>query len=220
MVVVVCAVWVGLGARYAEANNNPGVVPIDGSAQRAVYGNLAAAWWQWATETPTNKNALVDTTGKNCASNQTGSVWFLAGTLDGSSVTRTCTVPQGTYLFFPLSNDFYGAFLTDPADQRTEDFVRSQVECIEGAIVTATIDGVPVNNPQHYLETSSLFSIQLPKNNVFGVTAAEVPKLTLSPVADEGYYLYLYPLAPGYHTIHFTAAPARRAGARRTPRTT
>ena len=32
------------------------------------------------------------------------------------------------------------------------------------------------------------------------------PALTLDPVADRGYYLYLPPLSTGTHTIHFTVA--------------
>ena len=198
----------GLGLGRAEAQeSNPGIVP-----NGPIYGQLAANWWVWAAETQANKAAILDTTGKDCGSNQKGDVFFLAGTLDGSPVTRTCKVPKGVSLFFPLSNDFYGAFLTDPADQRTEEFIRSQVECIAGAVVTATIDGVPVNDPEQYLEKSALFSLQLPKKNIFGVTAAQVPDLTLSPSVDEGYYLLVKPLAPGAHTIQFTAAPGESCG--------
>jgi hypothetical protein len=207
--VIICAMWIGLGVGRAQAADNPAVVPFDPT----VYGNLAANWWEWAAETQANKSAVLDTTGKYCGSNQKGNVFFLAGTLDGSSVTRNCTsVPAGTFLFFPLSNDFYGAFLTDPADQRTPAFVREQVACMTGAVVTATIDGVPVNDPEQYLEESALFSLQLPTKNIFGVTAAQVPQLTLSPAADQGYYLLLKPLSRGTHSIQFTAEPGTSCG--------
>ncbi|HVU51876.1 MAG TPA: hypothetical protein VHL80_14365 [Polyangia bacterium] len=205
-VVIVCALWVGLGVgRAAATDGNPGIVPIAGPVGHAIYGTLAAKWWQWAAETPAPESALLDTTGANCASHQGREVWFLAGTLDGSPVTRSCAVPRGTYLFFPLANDFYGAFTTDPAAHKTVPYLRSQVTCIADAVVSATIDGVPVNDPQQYLELSIPFAIHLPEDNIFGVTAADVPHLLLAPAVDEGYYLYLKPLAPGAHTIHFTA---------------
>jgi hypothetical protein len=132
-------------------------------------------------------------------------VWFLAGLFSASAVMRTCTIPTGTALFVPLANAFYGAFLTDPPEQRTEAFVRSQVSCIEDATVSAEIDGVAVPNPQQYLERSPLFSVQLPPNNVFGVDETVVPELRLEPSVDEGFYLFLEPLPPGPHTIHFHA---------------
>jgi hypothetical protein len=134
-------------------------------------------------------------------------VWFLAGTLSGGPVTRTCAVPTGTFLFFPIVNSVYGAFLTDPDDTRTEAFVRAQTECVVGAEVHAEVDGVPVNDPAQYLERSSLFITHFPADNVFGVTPADVPGMTLDPTVDTGYYLYLNPLPPGTHTLHFSSAP-------------
>jgi hypothetical protein len=196
-----------LGSAGAASKDNPGIVTNSGSGATA-YSSLAAAWWQWATETPAPEAAVIDETGVNCANNQKQpGVFFLAGTLGGGTLTRTCTVPAGSSLFFPLANDFYGAFLTDPASTRTTGFVRKQTQCVVGAAVTAEIDGVPVGTPTQYLEQSTIFSLHLPEDNVFGVTSDEVPDLTLDPSADRGYYLYVKPLAPGAHTIHFTSAP-------------
>jgi hypothetical protein len=194
-------------ARATAGKDNPGIVPIDGQGETA-YGQLAAAWWKWAVETPTPQSPLLDTTGANCAVNQTQpGVWFLAGTLGGGTFTRSCAVPSATFLFFPLANTFYGAFLTDPPSTRTDGFVRRQTKCVLGAELHAEIDGVPVVSSQQYNEQSPLFAIHLPTDNVFGVTAEEVPELTLDPSVDRGYYLYLDPLSPGTHTIHFSTAP-------------
>jgi hypothetical protein len=120
---------------------------------------------------------------------------------------RTGTIPTGTALFFPLANLFYGAFLTDPDSTRTEAFIRSQVTCIEGAGLTVTLDGKPVLCPNQYLEKSAIFTIHLPADNIFGATPDQIPELTLDPVADEGYYLFLRPLPPGEHTLHWTVTP-------------
>jgi hypothetical protein len=195
-----------LGSASA-GKDNPGIVANNGQGATA-YSELAAAWWKWATETPAPEAAVIDPTGANCANNQKQpGVFFLAGTLGGGTVSRTCTIPSGQYLFFPLANDFYGAFLTDPSNTRTNGYVRKQTQCLVGAAVQAEIDGVPVASPSQYLEQSTIFSLHLPEDNVFGVTADEVPDLTLDPSADRGYYLYVKPLAPGVHTIHFGSAP-------------
>jgi hypothetical protein len=33
-----------------------------------------------------------------------------------------------------------------------------------------------------------------------------IPELLLSPSAEQGYYLFLYPLSPGKHTIRWVAS--------------
>lgn len=177
------------------------VVPSNAKPHGRSYGEWAAAWWQWALETPSSMNPLLDQTGANCAVNQSGQVWFLAGTLDGSSVSRSCTISTGTALFFPIANNFYGAFLTDPPATKTEEFLRQQVACVEGATLSASIDGKPVSDLRDQFEQSPLFTVQLPEDNVFGASPADVPQLKLTPAVDAGYYLFLNPLSPGQHTL-------------------
>jgi hypothetical protein len=166
------------------------------------YSQLGAHWWQWALSQSADKSPLLDSTGANCGNGQQGLVWFLAGSSDGSPVNRTCTVPYGKTIVFPIVNGAYFAFATDPADQRTESFVRGQVTFVEGAAnLKVEIDGIPVANPKAYLEKSTLFSVTLPDNNIYGLPAGFV----LAPSADEGYYIALQPLTPGSHTVHFHA---------------
>jgi hypothetical protein len=61
---------------------------------------LSAEWWQWALSIPTSVNPLTDGTGEDCMVGQRGTTWFLAGVFTGGTVTRTCSIPQGTMLFF------------------------------------------------------------------------------------------------------------------------
>lgn len=171
------------------------------------YAEWAAAWWQWALETPASQNPLLDTTGEFCAVAQTAKVWFLAGSIDGSPVSRSCTIPTGTALLLPLANFFYGAVLNDPPETRTEAFVRAQVACVEGAVISLTIDGVPVPTPERFFERSILFSVQLPADNIFGVDESIVPELLLSPSVDAGYYVIIRPLPPGTHILHLVTVP-------------
>ena len=185
---------------------SPSIAPIQSYPYGQTYSAWAAVWWQWALETPASVSPLLDLTGAHCAEGQTGRVWFLAGVFGGNgTVKRSCTVPTGTALFFPFVNAFYGAFLNDPPEQRTEAFLRAQVACHD-AVLSAEIDGVAVKNPLQYFEQSPLFDVQLPEDNVFGLGEDVVPELLLSPFVDAGYYLFLWPLPPGEHTIHWVAS--------------
>jgi len=177
--------------------------PLPTAPHLRSYSSWAALWQQWAIGTPAVNNPVLDTTGVNCAVNQpVPGVFFLAGTFDGSAVTRSCTVPVGTSLLIPLLNAAYFAQQTDPPELRTEAFVRSQVTCVEAApVLSLTVDGQTLPNPQSYLEKSTLFSLNLPAGNIFGA-----PAQVLSPSVDEGYYAFVEPLSPGNHTVHFTAS--------------
>ena len=198
IIITATVACLGLNSGTASAGSgNPGIIPINGNALGRIYSDLAAAWWKWALQTPTPKNAVVDTTGANCGTNQIDHLWFLAGTLFGGKVSRTCKIPSATFLFFPLANDVDGAFLNDPDDQRTEAYVRSQTTCILGTELHAEIDGVSVKNPQQYLEQSPLFIVHFPTDNVYSLTPDVVPGLILDPTVDRGYYLLLEPLTPG-----------------------
>ena len=166
------------------------------------YGEWAAQWWQWALGQPAATNPVLDPTGADCAQGQQGPVWFLAGSFGSDPITRTCTVPSGAALLFPVINLGYFAFSDDPPEQRTEEFVRAQVAAAAGATnLTASVDGVPVADIASYYEQSPLFSVTLPAGNLFGLPEGFV----LDPSVDAGYYLMVSPPTAGEHTIHFAA---------------
>lgn len=68
---------------------------------------LATAWWTWAASEPDATNPVVDDTGEDCGRNQPDDVWFLAGNFGGET-QRTCSIPLGRDLFFPVLNAFCG----------------------------------------------------------------------------------------------------------------
>jgi hypothetical protein len=193
----------------AEAGSKAHIAPIQSKPHGKSYSQWAAAWWKWAAETPASVNPVSDTTGQHCAQGQSGQVWFLAGSFTSAPVTRTCTVPKGKALFFPLLNKFYGAFLNDPPEQQAEAFLRSQVACIADAAFTqVTIDGGAVSNPRQYQEQSVLFDIFLPEDNIFGATEADIPELKMTPNADRSFYLFVSPLKPGTHMLRWQGSSA------------
>jgi len=71
-------------------------------------GRLGAEWWQQTISIPTPLNPLLDTRGTSCMIGQRGDVWFLHGALggedNGATVERTCVIPTGKRMFFPIAN--------------------------------------------------------------------------------------------------------------------
>lgn len=175
------------------------------------YPQWGALWWQWVLQTPAPTNPATDPTGADCAVNQpVPGVFLLAGSLDGSVVNRTCTVPVGTAFLMPLINASAFAQQTDPPEQRTEAFQRSVVACIESPVpnpLSIQVDGQQLQNPLALLEKSVVFSVNLPNDNVFGV-----PPQLLSPSVDEGWYAFVEPLTPGSHTLRVNASTAACGG--------
>jgi hypothetical protein len=195
----------------------PLIAPIRTTPEGQTYGRWAAEWWQWALGIPAIVNPLTDTTGEDCAQRQVDEVWFLAGSVSGEPVVRTCEIPAGKSLFFPLINTFYGAFLSDPPETRTEEFVREAGSCTEPAQISARIDGVEIRRPLRFFTGASgsqspIFNVQLPPGNLFGVDETVVPELVLSPSAEQGYYLFVRPLSHGTHTIRWIASGCTPGG--------
>jgi hypothetical protein len=203
-----------------DDDHKPRIARIDAKPQGQTYGRWAAEWWQWALGVPGVVNPLTDTTGEHCAQRQVDKVWFLAGSsffLPPGPIVRDCEVPAGKSLFFPLINNFYGAFLNDPPDTRTEEFVRAAGSCTEPAEISVEIDGFKVRKPTRFFTGASgsqspFFNVQLPPGNLFGVDETVVPELVLSPSAEQGYYLFVRPLSPGTHTIRWTATGCTPGG--------
>ncbi len=199
MIVGVALTAIPLSQALAERNNNPGIAPIQSSPHGASYGEWAAEWWKWAVGQRFGEHPLLDfIIPADCSLGQQGHVWFLGGTFAiVPGIERECTVPAGTALFFPIVNAAYFAFLDDPPEQRTEEYIRAQVACFDYEVF-AQIDGDEVIQAINYFEQSPLFEAFLPEGNAFGL-----PSQILSPSADQGIYLFVRPLSVGVHTVEF-----------------
>jgi len=167
-------------------------------------------------------NPLLDLTGEHCAEGQSGSVWFLAGTLGGYA-ERNCTVPTGKMLFFPILNCPYIGFPTDKNDTCVDSTCSNNAEranqCLQGLLdnssLTAQVDGKSILELLSYRSQSPVFYPRLPVDNIAGITAVQCPAtphgdLLCGPpsgTVDAGIYLMLTPLSRGKHVIHFSASP-------------
>jgi hypothetical protein len=168
---------------------------------------LTAEWWQWVYSIPPSVNPVLDDSGKDCVVGQRGDVWFLTGTF-GGAVTRTCSVPEGKVLFFPVINS---SFFNTPntCGQGSESFTAKEMRAaiapfIDEAInLSVTVDGRRVKNIQRI--RSEVYEVSMPEENVIDFLGADCAAGVYSPAVDDGYYAYLNPIKPGLHTLHIQA---------------
>jgi hypothetical protein len=184
------------------------VLPPDAKPHGKSYGEWGFAWWQWALSIPYATNPILDLTGANAGINQSGPVYFLAGTSGGPPVTRMVTIPVGKKIFFPIINvliDYpcppaFGfepppgqpleAFLTDVAAQAVD----------YPGILAVEVDGVPLQNLAQYRATSPMmeFTGDVSLQATFDPCITGTPQ----PGVSDGFWVMLKPLSPGLHTIH------------------
>jgi hypothetical protein len=168
----------------------------------ATYGELSARWWQWLLSIPAAVNPNLDTTGANCALGQYDDVWFLAGTF-GGTIERTCTIPAGKPIFFPLINTV--AF--KPGGKETLlDLRRLAAAFIDNvSALDCTMDGVACfQDRSNFRVKSPSFTVIAPAKGLVPPGKLSVPGNT-DPIVSDGYWLLIDPPKPGPHTIKFNA---------------
>jgi hypothetical protein len=189
---------------------NPGVLPPHSRPLGLSYGEWSAKWWQWALSIPASENPQFDPTGEDCAVGQSGPVWFLAGT-PGFPATRTCTVPTGKFILFPIINGEFDYPCPDPnfqpaPGQSLQEFLTEGINALFDQVssVEAEVDGVALKHLASYRVTSPLFYFTGDPS----LTAVFDSCITGSsqPAVSDGYWIMLAPLSAGTHTIHFSGA--------------
>jgi hypothetical protein len=174
------------------------------------FKKLSAEWWQWALSIPTSVNPQIDSDGKNAVVGQRGPVWFLAGVFFGGTATRTCSVPEGSALFFPVVNaiNLNTPNVCSQGGTMTVSELRAAIAPIIDEAAKAnpsvTLDGKAITNLPRV--RSTVFAVALPEDNVFDVPCkSNVPAGIYSPGVGDGFYVLLNPLSTGKHTLRFHA---------------
>jgi hypothetical protein len=166
------------------------------------YGQWSAAWWQWAANISEPNSPVTDDTGADCAVNQKGSVWFLAGTTGGSA-TRSCTVPADKAILVPIIN---GECSTVEGNGTTDAELRACARDLIDHVTqtSASVDGTAIDlgpvSQGRFRFQSPLFTITFAPNNGFYPDGSVAG--TGQAVAD-GFWLLIRPLPKGQHTIDF-----------------
>lgn len=192
----------------AGGGANPGILPPQSHAFGATYSEWSAAHWQWLFSLPKDHHPLFDTA--DCGAGQSGNVWFLGGTFTlvepepgvvVGQVARTCTIPHGKALFFPIINaECSTAEGNGTTEQELSDCATELANAIDTSTLACEIDGRPVANLQTFRAKSSLFSIgSLPADNVL-----DLPAGTTGSAVSDGFFVLVAPLSTGAHDIHFS----------------
>jgi hypothetical protein len=209
--VVVAIALMGTGAAAtAAAASDSIVIP----RQQESYGQLGVLWWKWVLSIPAEQNPLFDTTGADCAVDQSGGRWFLVGS-PGGSVTRSCTLPADKKIFFPIisvENDYpcpEPPIFQPAPGQSLKDFLTNGTGSIPGAVtlinqatdLQASLDGASIPILASYRGTSNMYSFAGDPS----LTAVFDPCITGSQqkAVSDGYWLLLAPLSSGQHTLQF-----------------
>lgn len=159
--------------------------------------DLAAQWWQWAMSATQDKNPVVDLTGANCATNQSGATWFLAGGFGSSKIRRTCTVPAGKTLFFPLVNMVYTPARGVPPITCADTKAAAALNNDTAIDLFAELDGTPISQLKQYRVSSDKCFDALARQ------PASLQPYKAFPSATDGFWLLLKPLSAGRHTLKF-----------------
>jgi hypothetical protein len=183
--------------------------------------NLQVQWWKWILGIPADRSPALDETGEDCAVDQKGPVWYLAGFagstegLPGGSAERHCTIPEGKDILIPVFNTAC-AEITDaglirdalglgeneeiPPSQlkegltRCTDFILSFIEDLRFSIDGQTLGKEDFDN---FRIVSPQFQIVYPEGNVFGQSPTNVKQKAVA----QGYWILVEDLEPGEHTI-------------------
>jgi len=187
------------------------VPPGDARLNGTSYSQWATAWWKWSQEMPLTNSAGVlihpfrSDAEVDVAAFQKNDVWFLAAPF--GTVERRCQIPYGKSLFFPLfcaefsniEEDCYAATSTDQAEG-------ARYVTDRASNLFCEINGEPVANLRNYRIPSPQIGLSVPSPWIQGETGG------IGTSSGDGYFIFLAPLPPGDHTLHFGGSIRVRIG--------
>ncbi|WP_234327518.1 signal protein [Streptomyces sp. NRRL WC-3742] len=162
-------------SRSAQTQSAP-TQSATAQARKLTPAELQGQWWSWAASTEQSRNPVLDEDGHLCARGQKDGIWFLAGTT-GGTVSRSCTVPVGAPIAFPLVNIF----------GQTSDCT----DFMKAAKGSAALDGSPLT-PETF-DATPIEMAAVPGNPFTSETSAHTWSC--------GLWVRLDPLTPGTHEL-------------------
>jgi hypothetical protein len=194
------------------------VIPRDSVAFGRSYSEWSAEWEQWADSIPVANHPLFD--NGDCSVGQSGPVWFLGGKFcaNGAScsftgVVRSCNVPAGKALYFPVFNGEDSALeesvVEHPGDETFQQIatMRSFEDVsMSSSSVSCSVDGAPIPHlKERFRVQSTAFGFTFPTDNLFKAIYGNPNFVagTYFPAVDDGWYVMLAPMNAGPHVVHF-----------------
>ena len=166
------------------------VIPARDAVADRTQEMWSARWWMWAASFQDGPGPVRDLTGTLCGEGQEGEVFFLAGTYERRPIARTCKVPAGKYLFFPLVNYVVWPQSGAGPCEAYKSTAREMTD--EPIALFAELDGKALPD---------LEKRRLAPDECFNMNAKSGGPRVLA--ASNGYWLMLKPLPRGKHTLHF-----------------
>ena len=192
------------------------------------YADWGGRWWAWALGLPASQAPYaVDTC--TTAGQPTEPVFFLAGTGGMGAATRSCTIPPGRALFFPLVNGTtWACWEGEPGGgggcpENSEATLRSQLEATWSELpstVRVVLDGVNVDlgaiadlrGASGRIDFAGPATPDAPADNYCMTPLPDVAAACGETVGaprwllSDGYWAMLRPLSPGAHTLRIYGA--------------
>ena len=169
-----------------QAQLIPPAKPIAGVTQE----EWSKRWWHWALSFEDEDSPVADADGSLCANGQSGPVWFLAGTYGTKRAVRSCSIPAGKTLFFPLIN-----FIAFPPDDEREAcaslMLRAEELTETPAALVLDLNGKRFSGLEAHRQATKGCFLVAPEDD--------------APAAGNGYYVALGPLKRGRYTLNFGA---------------
>jgi hypothetical protein len=195
----------------------PQVIDRDSVAYGRTYSEWSTAWEQWSYSIPVAQHPLFD--NGDCSVGQSGPVWFLGGKFcaNGAScsytgVARSCSLPPGKALYFPVFNGEDSALeesvAENPGNETYQQIatMRSYEDVsMSPSNVSCWVDGAPISHlKEKFRVQSTAFGFTLPTDNLLASVYGNPNFLagTYFPAVDDGWYVMLSPLPAGPHQIH------------------
>jgi len=172
------------------------VYPPDALVADASLGEWYARSLRWAVSFPADEQpSLEDTNGSRCGYGQSAPVFFLPVffSLEAQGAV-TCIVPAGLSLLVTVMG--FNCTMDQPAAP-DEEVLRGCAEEMADQItdVSLAVNGQEVTDIEQYRVTTPVFTISLPKDNVFNAPAGVVASMA------SGYNVMLAPLPEGEYEI-------------------
>ena len=182
-----CLVSTAIAAEKPDAVS---VIDADELVLERPQSEWSQDYLQWVATFPRGSSPVSDTTGAQCATRQSGDVWFLA-TSDGTApVERSCAVPAGRTVFVPIANVLERSGNREPDCDSMAHIASGNLQHVSE--LALTIDGRPVDGLRDHRQASG---------GCFALGARQVPRLVAKTAVADGYYVMLQPLPAGPHTI-------------------
>lgn len=167
-------------------------IPTKDPAAGLSQAELAKRWWQWLSSFGAQESPANDHSGAHCAAGQDGPIWYLAGAFGSDPVQRTCHIPAGKILFFPIIT--YMVVPTDGSLTCAE-AIKGAREMTDAATdLHAELDGKAIDG---------LLQRRVASSGCFNAGERAPGKPNIAPSAANGYWLALPALPKGRHKLRF-----------------